>query len=141
MPQVEIVIGGRSFEVACQTGEEPFLVSAAQILDTEASTLSSQIGRMPEARMLLMAGLMLADKTAGLEERLAEAEQQLMQMAQEMADLQAAGPVSVTERVEVMIEMPVEVPVVPQDMRDLLDELVERTEDLARKASYVASRS
>ena len=141
MPQVEITIGGRSFEVACQDGEEPFLLSAAQILDAEASTLSSQIGRMPEARMLLMAGLMLADKTAGLEERLAEAEQQLSAMARDMAELQAAGPVAVTERVEVQVEVPVEVPVVPQELRDLLDEMVTRTEDLARKASYTASRT
>ncbi len=56
MPQVEIMIGGRSFEVACQDGEEPFLTSAAAMLDAEAQALSSQIGRMPEGRMLLMAG-------------------------------------------------------------------------------------
>ncbi len=68
MPQVEIKIGGRSFEVACQDGEEHFLRSAAAMLDIEAQSLSNQIGRMPESRMLLMAGLLLADKTAGLED-------------------------------------------------------------------------
>jgi cell division protein ZapA len=141
MPHVEIMIGGRSFEVACQAGEEPFLISAAQMLDTEASTLSSQIGRMPEARMLLMAGLMLADKTAGLEERLAEAEHRIALMTREIAELQAAEPVAVTERVEVVVEVPVEVPVVPQDVRELLDELVARTEELARKADYASSKA
>jgi cell division protein ZapA len=64
MPHVEIAIGGRTFEVACQEGEEHFLHSAAAMLNDEASHMSAQIGRMPEARMLLMAGLMLADKTA-----------------------------------------------------------------------------
>jgi cell division protein ZapA len=77
MPHVEIMIGGRSFEVACQDGEEPYLAAAAALLDTEANALSSQIGRMPEGRMLLMAGLMLADKTVGLEDRLREAEAQI----------------------------------------------------------------
>ncbi len=77
MPQVEIIIGGRSFEVACQEGEEAFLISAARMLDAEASALSTQIGRMPEGRMLLMAGLMLADKTAGLEDRLRAADGQI----------------------------------------------------------------
>ena len=56
MPQVEIFIGGRTFEVACQEGEEHFLHSAAAMLDAEAATLAEQIGRLPEARMLLMAG-------------------------------------------------------------------------------------
>ncbi|PYE81244.1 cell division protein ZapA [Pseudoroseicyclus aestuarii] len=75
MPQVEITIGGRSFEVACQEGEEPFLQAAAQVLDQEASALSAHVGRMPESKMLLMTGLMLADRMAGTDDRLKEAEQ------------------------------------------------------------------
>ena len=70
MPEVKVTIGGRDFEVACQDGEEHFLRTAAKMLDGEATVLVNQIGRLPEARMLLMAGLMLADKTAGLEDQL-----------------------------------------------------------------------
>ena len=70
MAEVEIRIGGRPFMVACQPGEEAYLESAARLLDVEASALVQQLGKMPESQMLLMAGLMLADKTAGLEERL-----------------------------------------------------------------------
>ncbi len=77
MPEIKISIGGREFEVACQTGEEHYLKSAATYLDAEASALNSQIGRMPEARMLLMSGLMLADKTAGLEEQMKALEDKL----------------------------------------------------------------
>lgn len=69
MPEVTIVIGGRNFEVACREGEEHFLASAAAMLDEEARTLHDSIGRVPETKMLLMAGLMLADKTAALEEQ------------------------------------------------------------------------
>ncbi|WP_138465399.1 cell division protein ZapA [Poseidonocella sp. HB161398] len=72
MPEVTINIGGRGFDVSCQEGEQPFLESAARLLDAEAQVLMQQIGRMPELRMLLMAGLMLADKTAGLEDQVAE---------------------------------------------------------------------
>ncbi|HAW47492.1 MAG TPA: cell division protein ZapA, partial [Roseovarius sp.] len=64
MPEVTIEIDGRTFEVACQEGEESYLRFAAKLLDEEAAVLSAQVGRVPEARMLLMAGLMLADKTA-----------------------------------------------------------------------------
>lgn len=70
MPELEINIGGRTFEVACQEGEEHYLQSAAEMLNVEAQSLISQTGRIPEARMLLMSGLMLADRTAGVEDRL-----------------------------------------------------------------------
>jgi cell division protein ZapA len=115
MPQVEIRIGGRSFEVACQDGEEHYLRTAAALLDVEAQSLSAQIGRMPETRMLLMAGLLLADKTAGLEDRLREAEAQL-------ADQAARGA---PEPVRI------EVPVVPREVTETLAELAARAEALA----------
>lgn len=70
MAEVKVSIGGRDFEVACRDGEEHFLLSAAELLNNEASALNEALGRMPENRMLLMAGLMLADKTASLEDKL-----------------------------------------------------------------------
>jgi len=70
MAEVRIQIGGREFEVACRNGEEHYLQSAAGLLNNEASALNEALGRMPETRMLLMAGLMLADKTASLEDQL-----------------------------------------------------------------------
>ncbi len=73
MPEITVNIGGRSFGVVCKDGEEPFLQSAAALLDVEAQALSGSMGRIPESRMLLMAGLMLADKTASLEDQLAAA--------------------------------------------------------------------
>lgn len=122
MPEVEIHIGGRAFEVSCQEGEEHFLQSAAQMLDSEASVLSQQIGRLPEARMLLMAGLMLADKTAGVEDKLAEVEAKLAEKEAELAALKEA-PAPEPERIEV--------PVIPQIVNDTLAELAARAEALA----------
>lgn len=70
MPELEVQIGGKGFQVACQPGEEHFLRSAAAMLDAEAQPLITQMGRLPESKMLLMAGLMLADKTAAVEDEL-----------------------------------------------------------------------
>jgi cell division protein ZapA len=70
MPEIDITIGGKVFQVSCQPGEEHFLRGAAQMLDTEAQPLITQMGRLPESRMLLMAGLMLADKTAAVEDEI-----------------------------------------------------------------------
>lgn len=121
MPEVRVSIGGRDFDVACQEGEEHFLRTAAKLLDDEASVLSEQVGRMPEARMLLMAGLMLADKTASVEDRAAEIQAQLDEREAELSSLRQAA--AEPERVEV--------PVVPQSVTDTLAELAARAEALA----------
>ena len=122
MPQVEVTIGGRSFEVACQDGEEQYLITAAALLDAEAAHLSAQIGRMPESRMLLMAGLMLADRTAGLEDQLRESEQELNGLRAQIEEA-AARPAP-----------RVEVPVIPREVSEIMAEIAARTEALADQA-------
>lgn len=97
MPEVTISIGGREFDVACQEGEQPFLESAARMLDGEAQVLVDQIGRMPEPRLLLMSGLMLADKTAGLEDMVADLRQRLASQEATIAELRAAGQAAPAE--------------------------------------------
>jgi cell division protein ZapA len=120
MPQVEITIGGRNFEVACQEGEEQFLMTAAAMLDVEASSLSTQIGRMPESRMLLMAGLLLADRTAGLEDKVREAEGRAAQLQAQTEITQAGGSVEKTE-----------VPVVSSEVIDAMTQIAAQAEALA----------
>jgi cell division protein ZapA len=124
MPEVTIHIGGRSFEVACQDGEEHFLHSAAKMLDDEAQALAAQIGRLPETRMLLMAGLLLADKTANLGERLSKAEQEIKSLRSELdqkRNVSSEPSEPVIERVEV----------IPQEVTDYLESLAQQLEDMA----------
>ena len=118
---MKVTIGGRDFDVACQPGEEHFLSAAASLLDAEASVLINQIGRMPEARMLLMSGLMLADKTAGLEDRVRELDRQIAHLETELDVARAKPPVRV------------EVPVIPAALADTLAELAARAEALAEE--------
>ena len=94
MPEVEISIGGRFFEVACQEGEEAYLLSAAKLLDNEASALADQLGRLSEGKLLLMAGLMLADKTSGLQDKLTQLEEKLATQDQLLAELRGAPAAS-----------------------------------------------
>ena len=115
MSDLEIYIGGRSFMVSCQAGEEHFLNAAAQMLDIEAQPLVAQMGRLPEARMLLMAGLMLADKTAAVED-------ENRQLKAKLAELEAR-PAPEPKRIEV--------PVVPQRLFETLAEIAARAESLA----------
>lgn len=115
MPDLEIMIGGRAFRVACQPGEEHFLRGAALLLDAEAQPLLAQLGRLPEARMLLMAGLMLADKTAACED-------ENRSLKARLAELEAR-PVPEREKVEVAV--------VPEGVRETLAEIAARAEALA----------
>ena len=110
MPEVEVTVGGRPFRVACQEGEEHFLRAASAMLNAEAEALQTQLGRLPETRMLLMAGLMLADRTAAVEDELRALKARL-------------GEVTAPERIEV--------PVVPQGVVEALAELAARAEAMA----------
>lgn len=127
MPEVQISIGGRNFTVACQPGEEDFLKSAAGLLDAEASALTDQIGRLPESRMLLMAGLMLADKAAGTDDQFKALEEQLAAQQERIAELENRGP----EKVEVAV--------VPPQVTETLAELAARAEAMADRAEERAS--
>jgi len=129
MPEVTIHIGGRSFEVACQDGEEHFLHSAAKMLDDEAQALAAQIGRLPETRMLLMAGLLLADKTANLGERLSKAEQEIKSLRSEL-DQKRSVPSEPSEPVIERVE------VIPQEVTDYLESLAQQLEDMGANETW-----
>lgn len=122
MPEVTIKIGGRDFTVACQDGEEQYLHAAAGLLDTEAVALTGQAGRLPEGRMLLMSGLMLADKTAGLEDQLRVAQDRLGAIEAELERMRSA-PAPEPEKIEVAV--------VPESLTDSLAEIAARAEALA----------
>ena len=120
MPEVDIDIGGKSFTVSCQAGEEQYLVSAAAALNLEADKLGDQIAKLSEARMLLMAGLMLADKTAGAQDRLSQAEAGLSKATAEIARLKSLSQV-VSERTAV----------VPEELAKNLADIAIKAESLA----------
>ena len=114
MANVEFVIGNRDYTVSCQDGEERLLQRAAALLDAEARAILEQAGRMPEPRLLLTAGLMLADRMSALEDRAASAERELARLK--------ANPTRV------------QVPVIPPGIGEALAELAARAEALAEKA-------
>ena len=141
MPDVTIEIGGRTFKVACQRGQESFLKSAAQMMDTEAQALSGQVGRLPESQMLLMAGLMLADRVAGSDERLRLAEEKLRAREARIEELENRPPLT-AEPVEVerVVEKEVEVvrEVVPQTALAQLRRIAENAEAVAGRLADAA---
>lgn len=61
MSNVNLIIGGRPFAVACAKGEEKHLAALGQMIDAKLASMESVSGQN-EARMLLFAALLLADE-------------------------------------------------------------------------------
>ena len=67
MTELEISIGGRIFLVACDNEEQEKVKEAAALINEEADSIQSQLGRLPEAKMLLLSSLMIADRLVDVE--------------------------------------------------------------------------
>ncbi len=64
MADVDLVIGGRHYNIACRDGGEDHLRALAQHVDRKAQEAASAVGSMNEARQLLFAALLIADECA-----------------------------------------------------------------------------
>ena len=67
MTELEISIGGRIFSVACDNDEQEKVKQAAALINEEADSIQSQLGRLPESKMLLLSALMIADRLVDVE--------------------------------------------------------------------------
>ncbi len=70
MPQVAITINGRSYPVACNEGEEERIRELASMIDGKVATFARQVGQAGEARLLVLAALVLADELTEANEAL-----------------------------------------------------------------------
>lgn len=62
MPQVTLTIHGRSYDMACDEGQEEHLQQLAQHLDARMSELEESVGHIGDMRLLVMASLLVADE-------------------------------------------------------------------------------
>ena len=62
MAEVDVIIAGRPYRVACRDGEEENLRAAARLVDSKSREAIAGLGTLSEARQLLFAGLLLADQ-------------------------------------------------------------------------------
>jgi cell division protein ZapA len=61
MSNVTVSIGGRSYTVACDTGQEAHIAALGRLIDSKLSSVPGVSGQS-EARTLLFAALLLADE-------------------------------------------------------------------------------
>ncbi len=74
MAEVALKINDRKYTVSCDDGQETHLTNLAAHLDQLMRDLVSKAGQVGEARLLVMASLMVADELAEAYDRFAELE-------------------------------------------------------------------
>ena len=62
MANVVVNIAGRPYTMQCPDGEEDHLRELASLLDTEISRIKQSVGSIGDIRLLVMSGLMVADR-------------------------------------------------------------------------------
>lgn len=107
---VTFTVGHKEYTLQAQDGEERLLRRAGALLDEEAQKITEQAGRMPEPRLLLLAGLMLADRHNSMENRALAAERELARIRSAASGMVAS------------------------EVQDAMVELAARAEALAQKA-------
>jgi cell division protein ZapA len=121
--QVNVTINGRQFRMACEDGEEDHLRGLAQNLDERIGSLRGQFGEIGDARLTVMAALMLADS-------LSEINSKVRRLEDELAALQDAG-VAASQRSNMT----------QATVAEAVTAAAERIESLARKLNQAGGSS
>jgi cell division protein ZapA len=83
MAQVNVIINGRQFRMACGDGEEEHLLRLAQEFDQRIVSMREQFGEVGDTRLTIMAALTIADEVI-------EARRKLRRLEEEVAVLKDA---------------------------------------------------
>lgn len=138
MPEMTLQIGGRPFDVVCEPGEEESLTRAATLLANEAARLPEGIEKATEKRMLLLAGLLLADSTCALEDKLAASEERLRATEERLRQVEAKAAMLAANALKMETEATHRVDPELERMRQENDEALELLERVARDIDALA---
>jgi cell division protein ZapA len=123
MAHVTVTINAKSYNLACDDGEEAHLTGLAREIDRRVTKLKADLGQGDETRLMLMAGLTVADDLVLANERVQELEEELAGLKNEFL-----GPESknATERANAVDE---------DKLATLLESAARRMEDIAARLS------
>jgi cell division protein ZapA len=93
MPLVNVMVNNRAYTIACDEGEEAHLKELAAHVDEKAREVLGSVGQVGDARMLLMAALLIADEHHDLQAKVGaegSPDTQKLHLKAEEAESQAA---------------------------------------------------
>ena len=61
MANIDVMVAGRSYNIACRDGEEEHLIGLAALVNQRANDAATALGSLSETRQLLFASLLMAD--------------------------------------------------------------------------------
>ena len=109
MAVVDVTVNGRTYQIACDDGEEKHLADLARYFDGHVSEVSSSVGQVGEARLILMAGLLVADELSnsrgrieGLESSAAKAAAEDKRAVEELASNLSSAMNALAARIEAL---------------------------------------
>ena len=70
MGQVVVKVNGREFPLSCADGQEPRIRRLAQYVDAKVGEFTKAIGQVGEARLLLLAAIVISDELSDANEAL-----------------------------------------------------------------------
>lgn len=62
MAQVKVKINGRTYEIACDDGQEDHVLRLGKYVDKKVGELAGQVGQVGDTRLLVMAALLITDE-------------------------------------------------------------------------------
>jgi len=107
MAQVSIRINGRSYDIACDDGQEDRIHALAGYVDERVKEISGAVGQIGEQRLLVMTSLLIADELGTVQDKLengggAVAEDGSLSAAE--SDALAQNIESMAERIETLAD-------------------------------------
>jgi cell division protein ZapA len=113
MAHVIVQINGQPYTMQCPDGEEEHLKELAQLLESEVVNIRRSVGSVGDIRILVMAGLMVADRLSEAVRKIEEIEDELRAMRESRA-------------------------ITLQQVRDLESRLAERLENASKRLELLA---
>jgi len=91
MAQVIVTVNDRPYTMQCPDGEEEHLRELAAVLDGEVARIRQSVGAIGDIRLLVMAGLMVADRLSEASRKAEALEEQMkgLRESRNLAQLQA----------------------------------------------------
>ena len=87
MPLVNVMVNARAYTIACDEGEEEHLKELAAHVGAKAREVLGAVGQVGDARMMLMAALLIADEHHDLNAQVAAGSQAQSQGSEERKSL------------------------------------------------------
>ncbi|MBG1232459.1 cell division protein ZapA [Aestuariivirga litoralis] len=80
MANVVVTVADRPYTMQCPDGEEEHLRELAQLLDAEVGRIKQNVGSIGDIRLLVMSGLMVADRLSEAVKKIESLEDQVAKL-------------------------------------------------------------